>query len=114
MTRNNADFKEQILLHRGLRVASPSEVNTSQLGEHWTTDEKVARVFAGKSGVVVSASVPKSGTLEGEWETRKREWMSHPEYFDSEDNYSGEDPEKEVRVHPDTKVSILGIKKVKQ
>lgn len=115
MGRNNADFQKQVLLHRGLTGITPEEVDTENLGEHWSTDEGVAKEFAGSAGagVVVTALVPKKDTLEGEWETRRRDWLKTPEAFDPEDDYSGPDPEKEVRVHPRSKPTVVKITEVK-
>jgi len=113
MGRNNADFESQILIHRGLTVP-PEQVNTDSLGESWTLDPEIAKTFAGESGSVVTGKVSVKDTVPSEWQTRKEAWTKDPTHFDPEDDYSGDDPEKEVTVHPEAKVTVTSIKKVKK
>lgn len=117
MGRNNADFQDQILVHRGLNNVTPELVDTNDIGEFWTTDHKVAEQFArtgepNAPGVVVSALVSKQHTVPSEWEERKKEWEKDPRSFDAEDDYSGPDPESEVHVYPSSKAKIIGMKTV--
>jgi hypothetical protein len=107
MGRNNVDFQKQILIHRGLRV-TPDQVDLNNLGEYWTSDPEIAKQFAGNNGTVITGIVDKAHTIPSEWDTRKALWEKSPEHFDTEDDYSGPDPEKEVRVHPD-KVNIIKV-----
>lgn len=109
MPRNNADFQNQIMIHRGLTVPS-DQVDLDNLGEHWTSDPEIAKIFAGANGTVVTGVVDKGHTVPSEWDTRKAIWEKYPEHFDEGDDYSGEDPEKEVRVHQD-KVKVIRVKK---
>jgi hypothetical protein len=76
--RNNADFQNQILVHRGFSsTASPDEIQFDRLGHHWTTDRKVAESFAIQDtdwaeeghpleGTVLSAMVHKKHVMSAE------------------------------------------------
>ena len=59
MTRNNADFRNQILLHRGFSdVDSINQINIDELGSDWSTNPKDAEVYAswGETGKGLSIS----------------------------------------------------------
>lgn len=88
----------QFRVYRGLNVPS-HKVDYTNLGEHWTLDPSVAKGFAGKGGTVVSGVISKEHTLPSEWSERKAEWKKNPEHFDKGDDYSGSDPEREVRLN---------------
>ncbi len=72
MTRNNADFQQSVLLHRGFSdVSSLSEIDTNNLGSDWSTNPEDAKVYASwgdtGQGLTISAKVnPKD--VEGGYE----------------------------------------------
>lgn len=107
--RNNADFQDQVMLHRGLGEASFDTTDFSGVGIHWTSKKGIAGNFATmgnreegeEGGVVLHASVHPDHIV-------KRGTPEHDEYAKTHDIYEEDDPEAEVTVRKGAPITIHG------
>lgn len=144
MTRNNADFQggvvandhltnpnDYVTLHRGIghnfwnNGLPTSPEHFQGLGEHWTTDYRVAGHFAtgdpdalgGRDnpedgGHIITARVHKSGIIErgsSEW----HEIAQDKRIEGAHDDEPSEGAEKEVTVRPGTPLHVIRVTPVK-
>jgi hypothetical protein len=108
MGRNNDDFRNQVILHRGLSFVSPNELNNKELGVHWTEDHEVAQRFAetmeeGEPGLIVHGAVRPEDIVspkDDDW----KEYARMRGISDKED-WEGE---SETTVRKGSRVQILG------
>lgn len=112
-------FKDHILLHRGIRHVGP-EVAKGELGIHWSHDIDVARHFANpdefhgvsmepedNQGVVVSALVHKDHIIKPNTD----EWWDAQGWGNSMNNtiYEPDHWEEEATVRPGSPVHITAL-----
>jgi hypothetical protein len=99
-------FKDHILLHRGLSFATPRDVDLSNAGVHWTEDHGVAQRFAetgeqGESGLIVHGAVhPEHVVKPGD-----KDWEEYSARRGNQE-YEGE---RETSVREGSPVTILGL-----
>jgi hypothetical protein len=112
MGRNNADFQNYILVHRGVNGVTASQLLSSprHLGKHWSSSESVADQFARKGGkpkgTVVTGLVHPDDLMTPE-EIEEHNQKNSGQMLRI---YPGGEYEKEVPVRPGSTVHIVGSK----
>jgi hypothetical protein len=112
-------FKDHILLHRGIRHVHPGVVSSGGMGVHWSHDKDVAHRFADywddyseghsedNQGVVISGLVHKDDIIE----PHSDEWHDAQQWGSAINNeiYEPEHSEQEATVRPGAKVHVVAL-----
>ena len=113
MGANNADFQNQVFIHRGVNE-SPKHTDFSEVGMHWSHSKDVASNFATmggneSNGVVLHGSVnPKHVIKRG-----TPEWHEYSEKHDIFDDGGDPTGEQEVTVREGSPITLHGYSVVK-
>ena len=110
---NTQQHGETLRLYRGLSgVSHPDELDTELIGPHWTHDPERAAQFAGPTGSVVAADVPREHILY-EGQTGKE----HEDFYGNYDwqhnavyRVMPDVDEAETFVRPGVPINILGMR----
>jgi hypothetical protein len=109
----NTQQHQVVTLYRGLRgVSHPDEMDPELIGPHWTHSKERAEEFAGPTGSVVTAEIPRENILY-DGQTKQ----AHEDFYG---NYNWQNSavyrvmpdvdEEETFVRPDTPIGIRGMR----